>query len=37
MNLLIKNARIVDTAHDSYGDVYIENGKIKEISEEIRK
>ena len=37
MNLLIKNARIVDAAHDFYGDIYIENGKIKEISEEIIK
>ena len=37
MNLLIKNARIVDAAHDFHGDVYIENGKIKEISDEIAK
>lgn len=37
MNLLIKNARIVDTAHDFHGDVYIEEGKIKEISKEITK
>ena len=37
MNLLIKNARIVDAAHDFHGDIYIENGKIKEISKEIVK
>ena len=37
MNLLVKNARIVDSAHDFHGDVYIENGKIKEVSTEIVK
>lgn len=37
MNLLIKNARIVDASHDFYGDIYIEDGKIKEISKEIIK
>ena len=37
MNLLIKNARIVDAAHDFHGDIYIEDGKIKEISKEIIK
>lgn len=31
MNLLIKNARIVDFAQDFFGDLYIENGLIKEI------
>lgn len=37
MNLLIKNARIVDASHDFHGDIYIEDGKIKEISKEIIK
>ena len=37
MNLLIKNARIVDAAHDFHADIYIEDGKIKEISKEIIK
>lgn len=31
MNLLIKNARIIDFAQDFLGDLYIENGFIKEI------
>ena len=31
MNLLIKNARIIDFAQDFFGDLYIENGLIKEI------
>ena len=31
MNLLIKNARIIDFAQDFFGDLYIENGFIKEI------
>ncbi len=31
MNLLIKNARIVDYSQDFIGDIYIENGNIKEV------
>ena len=31
MNLLIKNARIIDFAQDFFGDLYIENGLIKEV------
>ena len=37
MNILIKNGRIIDpaTRTDQIGDLYIEGGKIKEISEDI--
>lgn len=35
MNLLIKNARIVDYSQDFIGDIYIENGKIKEVGLDI--
>lgn len=31
MNLLIKNARVVDSIQDFNGDIYIENGLIKEV------
>lgn len=31
MDLLIKNVQVIDSAHNFYGDVYIENGKIKEV------
>ncbi|GIM30493.1 dihydroorotase [Clostridium polyendosporum] len=37
MNLLIKNANIIDCCHSFFGDVYIENGKIKEIGIELTK
>lgn len=37
MNLLIKNARIVDCSQDFKGDLYIENGLIKEIAKNIEK
>ncbi|MGL4654316.1 MAG: dihydroorotase [Sarcina sp.] len=37
MELLIKNANIVDKAHNFYGDIYIKNGIIKEISDNIDK
>lgn len=37
MNILIKNVRIVDVNKDLYGDVYIENGVIKEVSQGIDK
>lgn len=37
MNLLIKNARIVDVTQDFTGDVYIENGLISEIGKNIVK
>lgn len=35
MNLLIKNSRIVDCVQDFYGDLYIENGIIKEVGKNI--
>jgi len=35
MNLLIKNARVIDCSQDFIGDIYIENGVIKDISKEI--
>ncbi|WP_195264147.1 dihydroorotase [Clostridium sp. 1001275B_160808_H3] len=37
MNLLIKNARIVDYSQDFIGDLYIENGKIKEVGLDIKR
>ena len=37
MNLLIKNARVVDCSQDFIGDIYIEDGIIQEISKEIIK
>ncbi|KNF07206.1 dihydroorotase PyrC [Gottschalkia purinilytica] len=37
MKLLIKNARIVDWSQDLIGDVYIENGIIKEIGQDLYK
>lgn len=37
MNLLIKNANIIDCSHSFFGDVYIENGKIKEIGIELTR
>ncbi|GKU25416.1 dihydroorotase [Clostridium folliculivorans] len=35
MDLLIKNANIIDASHSFYGDIYIRNGKIEEISSNI--
>ncbi|MGL4739874.1 MAG: dihydroorotase [Sarcina sp.] len=35
MNLLIKNARCIDKTQDFIGDIYIENGKVKEIATNI--
>ncbi|MGL5765866.1 MAG: dihydroorotase [Sarcina sp.] len=35
MDLLIKNARCIDKTQDFIGDIYIENGKIKEIATNI--
>lgn len=35
MNLLIKKGRIVDESKDFIGDIYIENGKIKDIGESL--
>ena len=35
MNILIKNANIIDSCQNFYGDIYIEKGKIKEIGTEI--
>lgn len=37
MELLIKNARIVDVTQDFVGDIYIKNGLIEEICKEINK
>ena len=37
MNLLIKNVNVVDAFQNFIGDVYIENGIIKEISQSINK
>ena len=37
MNLLIKNANIIDLSHDFYGDLYIENGLIKEMGKDLEK
>ncbi|MEQ8154409.1 MAG: dihydroorotase [Clostridiaceae bacterium] len=37
MNLLIKNARIIDESHDFYGDLYIEDGLIKELGISLEK
>lgn len=35
MELLIKNARIVDYDKDFYGDIYIKNGKIEKIGNDL--
>ena len=37
MNLLIKNVNGIDKSHNFYGDIYIENGIIKEIGEKLEK
>lgn len=37
MSLLIKNSRIIDSTQDFFGDVYIENGIIKEVAKEINR
>jgi dihydroorotase len=37
MELLIKNARIVDVTQDFVGDIYIKDGLIEEIGKEINK
>ena len=37
MELLIKNARIVDVTQDFIGDIYIKDGLIEEIGREINK
>ena len=37
MELLIKNARIIDVTQDFVGDIYINNGLIEEIAKEIHK
>ena len=37
MNILIKNANVIDSSQNFFGDVYIENGKIKEIGTELNK
>lgn len=35
MNLLVRNARIIDFAQDFIGDLYIENGLIKEVGSKL--
>lgn len=37
MNLLIKNANVIDTYEEFYGDILIIDGKIQEIGREINK
>lgn len=37
MELLIKNARIIDVTQDFVGDIYIKSGLIEEIGKEIKK
>lgn len=37
MELLIKGARVVDWRGDFYGDIYIKNGLINEIGEDLKK
>lgn len=37
MELLIKNARIIDVTQDFIGDIYIKNGLIEEVGKEIHK
>jgi len=37
MNLLIKNVNLIDYKREEYGDIYIEDGKIKEIGKNINK
>lgn len=37
MDLLIKNARVVDCSQDFIGDIYIEKGLIKEIGANLKK
>lgn len=37
MELLIKNARIIDVSQDFQGDIYIKDGIIKEIGEDLVK
>ncbi|AOR24084.1 dihydroorotase [Clostridium taeniosporum] len=37
MELLIKNARIIDAIQDFHGDIYIKDGLINEIGKEINK
>ncbi|MGL4991077.1 MAG: dihydroorotase [Sarcina sp.] len=37
MELLIKNANIIDESHNFYGDIYIKNGKIEAFGTEIQK
>lgn len=37
MNLLVKNVNLIDYKREEYGDIYIEDGKIKEIGENINK
>ncbi|MGL5086726.1 MAG: dihydroorotase [Clostridium sp.] len=37
MNLLIKNARVIDSSQDFLADIYIENGIINEIGKSLAK
>ena len=36
-NLLIKNVNVVDAFQNFHGDVYVENGRIKEIGQDLNK
>ncbi|ATD55385.1 dihydroorotase [Clostridium chauvoei] len=36
MNLLVKNANVIDAIQNFHGDIYIENGKIKEIGKSLK-
>ncbi|MDU2671837.1 MAG: dihydroorotase [Clostridium sp.] len=36
-NLLIKNVNVVDAFQNFHGDVYVENGRIKEIGQDLKK
>ncbi|MPQ44425.1 dihydroorotase [Clostridium tarantellae] len=37
MNLLIKNVNVIDESNNFFGDVYIENGLIKELGKDLNK
>ncbi|MDH2335665.1 dihydroorotase [Clostridium perfringens] len=37
MNLLIKNVNLIDESNNFFGDIYIENGLIKELGTELNK
>ena len=37
MNILIKNARVVDSSQDFNGDILIEDGIIKEVGLDLNR